>query len=568
PDENSVIKNEYIEPTTEIEKKIAEVWKEVLSYENISITDNFFELGGHSLSGMRIVSILNKELNKKISIKEFFDNITIKELAKYIENKEEKSYKKISKAEKKKYYDLSSPQKRMYMLWENNKVNVAYNMPSAFITHESIDIEKLEKVFNKLVIRHSALRTRFVNIEGHIKQEILNELNIKTQYIDDSSNDAVIDEKVRKLITPFDLNNGPLVRLIVSKVSEFQYILFMDIHHIISDGLTTGILVKELSEMFLGNELKEVEYDYVDYSEYQNKLEELGDLKKQKEFWLKELSGELPVIDLPLDYKRITDRSFRGEKLELVIESDLADKIREFNRKNNNTSYAFFTSCISILIHKFSNQEDILIGSPFSGRTHLDTQDIVGMFVNTIVFRTQLQNHITIKEYMDCTKNKVLSIYDNQDYQFDTLLNKLQYKRENGRNPLFDIMFAMQNADISDIYLGSNKIKPYKFDMGIEKFDITFQAFEGEEIEFEISYSIDIFKKETILNMISGFKKIIELVLANENITIGELDIVDNLQKQKLLNTFNDANKSYDNTKTLEKYFEEQVEKNPEKTAV
>lgn len=559
----------YIPPNTEYEKAIAKVWEEVLGQSKISINDNFFDLGGHSLNAMNIVSMINKNLNTNLTIKEFFERSSLTELAMYLENSNELKQEALKKAENKQYYMLSSPQKRMFAIWQKDKQSTVYNMPSAFLVEGSIDVVLLEKVINEIIKRHSALHTIFPVIDGKVYQKLLPQLKVQVQYFDKEYSQQTAEELVKDMIQPFDLENGPLVRVSVTGIKKDRQILFIDVHHIISDGVTTGIIVNELAKLFNGEQLEEVKYHYVDYSEYQNSAESIEKIKKQQQFWINQFSGQLPILSLPQDYKRKPERTYGGGKIVYLIENDISTEIKKYINVNKSTSYIFFSACISMLLMKFSGQDEFIIGSPFTGRTNSDMQRIVGMFVNTIALRTKIDKQCTVGQYMEACKKQIMDIFENQDYQFDDLLNQIQYTREAGRNPLFDVMLAMQNVDINTLMLGNTKVSGINFDNGTEKFDITFQVFESDTFKLEVSYNSDVFKRDTVRCMMDYLIEMLNFIIKEGmDIKIEEINALSQKEIISLVSREDELQKKYPLNKTLENYFEEAAEAYSTNTAV
>ncbi|WP_139357847.1 condensation domain-containing protein, partial [Clostridium beijerinckii] len=309
---------EYEAPRNEVEEILASIWSEVLGIEKIGINDNFFEIGGHSLKAMMLISKIHKELNKEVPLKELFRFPTIKELSKYIESTEENPYSMIEKAEVKEYYEASSAQKRMYLLQQFNKDSTAYNMPAIFKLEGEVNKEKLESVFKKLVERHENLRTCFKTVDGEIVQIIKTDNEFKLTYITTNSS---MENILSDFIKPFDLEKDSMLRAELVEVGEINYLL-IDMHHIISDGISKNIIEREFADLYNDKELEPLKLQYKDFSEWQNNFLKSKEMKKQEEYWLNVFSDEIPVLNMPTDYKRPVMQSFEGDSVGLEIDEE------------------------------------------------------------------------------------------------------------------------------------------------------------------------------------------------------------------------------------------------------
>ncbi|MBU3166295.1 non-ribosomal peptide synthetase, partial [Clostridium estertheticum] len=384
---------EYEAPRNELEEKLVEIWQGVLGVTNIGINDDFFELGGHSLSATTLTGRIFKVLNVEVPLKEIFSNGNIKELSEYIETISSKQYEAIEKVDEKQYYEVSSAQKRMYMLQEFDKDSTAYNMPGALEIEGMFGIDRMQEAFIKLINRHETLRTSFYTKADKIVQRIneTNEIQFEIEKIE-IKNEEEVKEKFEEFIRPFDLEKAPLLRVGIIKLEKERHIMFFDMHHIASDGVSMSILTKEFSKLYSGKDLGEIKVQYKDYSEWQLKKRESEDFKKQEQYWLKEFSDEVPVLSLPTDYKRPKIKDFKGRSINFVLDKETTERLREIAKETGSTMYMVLLANINILLSKYSGQEDIIIGSPIAGRNHADLENLIGMFVNTLALRSTLND--------------------------------------------------------------------------------------------------------------------------------------------------------------------------------
>ncbi|MGB7605328.1 MAG: condensation domain-containing protein, partial [Lutisporaceae bacterium] len=525
PDGSITTGTEYAAPSNEIEEKLAEIWQEVLDVQRVGINDNFFELGGHSLKAINIAAKINKELNVSVPLREMFKTPTIKGLANYVEGTKQSIYSRIELVEERDYYPLSSAQKRMYALQQFEENSVSYNMPTIITIEGSLEKEKLEEPFKKLIERHEAFRTSFELVDGEPVQIIHKDVDFNVIHKD------VDEEKAkhiaRSFVKPFDLKKSPILRVLITKVEENKHILMMDMHHIISDGVSSQIFIKEFVQIYKGISLEKLRIQYKDFAEWQNEMYKSGEIKKQEEYWLKAFQGEVPVLNMPTDYQRPVMQSFEGDNISFTIEKEISHKLKEICRETGTTTYMVLLAAYNVLLSKYSGQEDIIIGTPISGRPHADLENIIGIFVNTLAMRNFPEGNKSFKEFLEEIKTNSLQAFENQDYQFEELIDKLNIKRDLSRNPLFDVMFSMHNVDKNEISIEELKIKPYNTENNISKFDMTLTAVESEDnVGFNLNYCTRLYGKKTIEKLIKHFTNILEDISNNINQKISEIHML------------------------------------------
>ncbi len=554
-------------PTNKIEKKLVEMWRELLSIEKIGTSDNFFNLGGHSLRAIVLISKIRQDLNVEISLSELFKTPTIKGIAKLIYESEEEVYFPIEVIQEQEYYEASSAQRRMFTLNQFDKNSINYNMPMVRIIEGYLDVEKLKRVFKALVERHEILRTSFELVEERVVQKVNKEvdLNINCKEVIEGEEEPIIDEFIR----PFDLSKAPLLRVELIKLTEIKHILLFDMHHIISDGVSMEILWNEFFRLYANNQLPPLRIQYKDFSAWQNQLYMAGKMQKQENYWLNLFNGEIPQLNMPTDYPRPLTQSFSGDRISFTLEKESFIKIKKLMMKTNTTLYMILLATYTILLSKYTGQTDIVVGSPVAGRQRADLSGIIGIFVNTLAMRNYPEGNKTFKDFILELKENALKAYENQDYQFEELVDKLKITRELNRNPLFDVMFTLENKNNSYINTSNLTFGEYNVRNNISKFDITLFAFEGnEEIDFTIEYSSKLFKKGTIERLVKYFKNIVEEIVRDNNIKLSEIDMLTETERQELLVKFNDTKVDYPKNKTIPELFQQQVDKTPNNIAI
>ena len=566
---NKDIGEDYVEPKNDIELKLVNLWEELLKVDRIGTNDNFFDLGGHSLKAIELVSKIHRGFNVQLEIRKVFELKTIKNIAQEIKEIEGSVYSKIEAVEERAYYPVSSVQKRLLLLDQIEEDNINYNMPGAINIKGNLNKDLLLDVFKQLLNRHESLRTSFEFVEGEPVQKIhdYKELDFKAEVIKEKEGEE--QEIMKGFIRPFDLNKAPLIRVGLIEKSDEEYILLLDMHHIISDGVSINILFKEITELYQGKELQELEIQYKDFAIWQNELFKSSDMDKQRKYWLDRFQDEIPVLDLPTDYPRPKVQNFEGERIEFELSEGLTKSLKNLCKETNTTLYMVLLSVYNILLSKYSGQEDIIIGSPIAGRTHADLENIVGMFVNTLAIRNYPKGEKNFIEFLDEVRENTLNAYKNQDYQFEKLVDELKLRRDLSRNPLFDVMFSMLNMGNQKIELENLEFKDYSIDFDVSKFDMTLYAIEERNrIRLQVEYATRLFKKESIERFITYFLNIVEKVVNKRDVKISEVEIITKEEREEILYKFNDTKVNYPKDKTVYELFEEQAERTPNNIAV
>ncbi|HLP44973.1 MAG TPA: condensation domain-containing protein, partial [Candidatus Kapabacteria bacterium] len=377
-------------------------------------------------------------------------------------------------------------------------------------------------------------------------------------------------------IRPFDFSRAPLLRVGLIRIdqSSRHHILMIDIHHIMTDGVSMDILFKEIGALYTGSGLLPLKLRYRDFSEWQKSKEVKKEMGKQEAYWLKQYAGEIPVLELPTDFQRPLIQSFEGDRLQFNLDNKEISGLRDLAAGQGVTLFMLLCSLYYIFLSKISGQDDIIVGSPIAGRRHTDLEYVVGIFINTLALRNYPNGEKHFPEFLQEIKINTLDAYENQEYQYEDLVTRVPVKRDTGRNPLLDVMFSLNNVnmqflDIPKFQIPDLKIAPYKSDFLISKVDMLLDVLDtAENISFILEYSTKLFKKETIWRFIGYFQQLVRVVLANPRQKISEIDIVTAEEKKKILFDFNENEIGYPKDNTIHQLFEEQVERTPDGTAV
>ncbi|MCX2829639.1 amino acid adenylation domain-containing protein [Bacillus pseudomycoides] len=557
--------NKYEAPRSKVEELLVKVWEDVLSVERIGINDNFFELGGHSLKAALLMAKIHKELDVVIPLKVLFSNPTVNGLIGFIKNAQKSKFLRIEKSKEKEYYQASSAQKRMYMLQKFNGESTAYNMPIIMEVCGEVDVNRIEKAFLKLMNRHEIFKTSFKMNEYKIVQKFKSLNEFKLTFRKENKD---VENVLRGFVKPFELEKAPLFRAELIETDGKTFLL-MDMHHIISDGISMNIILKEFKALYNGEELATLRIQYKDFAKWQNELLESEVIREKEEYWMNIFKGEIPVLNLPYDYERPAIKSYEGANLNFTVNEEITEGLRKLSRKTGSTIHMVLLSVFNILLSKYSGQEEIVVGVPVAGRQNVDLQNIVGMFVNTLAIKSNPSGEKEYIELLEETKENLLTAYENQDYQLEKLIDKLSIKRDTSRNPLFDVLFNVEDTiESQDIVLDKVMLKLYDFENLTSQFDLTLNVIKRTKtLELNFNYCTKLFNKETIVRMFKHFTKILKEIVKNSYIKLSDIHFLTESELQKI-NEFNDTVVNFPDDKAIQELFEEQVEKTPDGIAV
>lgn len=520
--------NEYLEPRNDVEKRLCEIVSEVIKVDSISINDNLFDLGADSLKLIIILPKIQKEFNVKVSIEDIFSNATIKEICEKIMSLDKNKYSAISKVEEREYYPASSAQKRLYMLNQLEPNSTSYNIPIILKIKGTLDIMKVQDAFACLIYRHEILRTTFKLENNNIVQRVNDKIEFLVEYDEANNLNFKYEDFQKNFIRPFNLENGPLIRVKITKFYVDEFILQIDMHHIISDGHSIEILINEFNNIYLGNELPEVKIQYRDFAVWQDRMIEEGNFKEQEEYWLDMYRNSIPKLNMPLDYEKLEIQSFEGDKVSFKIDEELLGKIRRICNETGTTMYMVLFASYATLLANYTNDEDMIIGVPVLGRGHSDLENAIGMFVNTLAIRVYPEASKTFKEFLYEAKNTLLKSYGYQEFELDRLVEALKLVRTTNGNPLFDTIFNFRTNDHSDTVLENIDIEFMESNNKISKFDFSLNVFETKEkVYFEIEYCTKLFSRKTIERLSQYYVKVLSAVSENTDIYLNEVELED-----------------------------------------
>lgn len=514
----------------------------LFNINKISIYDNFFHLGGDSLLSIKLASRIYDKFNIKIDINQIFDYPTIETLSEIIDSLSSNDYTaSITIQPKAEFYPTSSAQKRIYLASSMDKNSYLYNITGGILLDSMPDIAKLQNALDLIVLRHDILRTYFEVVNGQIVQKVSDELQIKIDIQEVNTNNPY--ELFYIYGSNFDLNKAPLFNVTLFNLPNGKVLFMLDIHHIIFDGTSLNNLILELSSIYNDKELPTLDISYKDFAIWENNKLKNNEFKNSKEFWLKEFKGEIPILNLPTTLLRPADKTYEGNTFVSFVSSELTKKINEFSNKYNITPYMLMLSAYYILLYKYTNQEDIVVGTPISGRTLKELEPLLGMFVNSIPLRNSVHSNIKFEEFLDNVKTSCINAFAHQDYPFDVLVNDLKVSKDASRSPLFDTMFIYQNMGIEKCDFGginADFIAPIS---NTSKFDISLEVLPlGDELKLSFEYCTKLFDSIFIGNFAKHYENILSSILDNPNTPIAKMSMVQEEEKNNILYKFNNIN--------------------------
>ena len=417
------------------DKIILNMLKDLFGFESVSIDDNLFDIGIDSLSCITLANSISNKLEITITVKDIFDNTTVQDLSDYISKLDNSvSSSTITKAIACDYYPLSSAQKRIYYASSMNNSSTLYNTSGGIILDKALDVNLLKDCFNTLISRHEALRTHFEIKDDDIVQIIDDSANFTLHT--ETQNGSDLNSIYTDFVKPFDLSKAPLLRAKVVNLNAGKMLLLLDMHHIICDGMSLDIFLKELCELYNGNALPEKEIDYKDFTLWEKDQFKKDSFKKAKDFWLNQFSDEIPLLNMPTVFPRPSTQSFEGNNYRITLSKEISQKIFKTAKALKVTPYMLMLSVYYILLSKYSSQDDIVVGTPTVGRESASLTNMVGMFVNTLALRNKVNCVESFRDFVTNVKSLCLSAFENQVYPFDELVKDLNIKKDISRNPI------------------------------------------------------------------------------------------------------------------------------------
>ncbi len=572
-------------PRTATEEMVAGIWQEVLGLERVGVHANFFEVGGHSLLATQVMSRIRNLFQSDLPLEVLFENPTVGALASVIN----RSSRRISLAPQPPLLPavaegelpLSFAQERLWFLEQLEPGQPFNNIPAAVRVKGAINRSALEKSVNEIVRRHESFRTSFMKLRGRPVAVVQPSQQITVAVVQLTAQSAAeqaaqlrrrMHEEARRA---FDLAQSPLLRVTLLELGPEDSVLLITMHHIISDGWSMGVFYKELTHLypcFAGEScppLPQPSVHYSDYARWQREWLAGPVLEQQLAYWKGKLQGSLPALDLPTDRPRPAVQTYGGAIKPIHLSPELVGRIKSLARRENVTLFMLLLSAFQTLLHRYSGQEDILIGSPIAGRTRPEVEPMIGLFLNTLVFRAALDGQMTFQRLLEQSRKSALEAYAHQDLPFEKLVDSLHVERDLSRSPVFQAMFVLQNTPLPPTKMADLTLEPAIVESGTAKFDLTFVLEEAENgLRGYMEYNTALFEAATIERMLGHYGRLLEAVTENPQLPLAEIPILTVPERQLILQEWNTTDRNYSADKCIHHLFEEQVQKTPDATAV
>jgi len=578
---------EYEKPRTALEQWLAETWAAVLGLERVGVNDNFFDLGGHSLLGTQIVFRLRDSLQLELPLRSLFEAPTVAGLAAHIEDirrsnlssTEERSYPQpdhglfhtgvvaggngsssrpardiprrrnsapppIRATPRDSPLPLSFAQQRLWFLDQLAGANSTYNMLGGMRLSGHLDTTALQDTINEIVRRHEALRTNFVSVDGRPQQIVDANRSLTVELLDwrsipaDAHQAAVEELASKEVRSTFDLTKGPLLRVKLVRLNDDEHVALVVMHHIISDGWSIAIFLSEVKELYEAfrngrpSPRKDLPIQYADFARWQREWLRGDVLEAQLDYWRSTLGGILPVLELPITLPRLGQPTFRSARLATLLPAGLYEQLQRLSRQRGVTLYMVLLAAFNTLLYRYTKQDDIIVGTAVAGRNYAGVEELIGVFINMLVMRTDLSGNPRFGELLNRVKEIALEAYAHQDVPFEKLVVELQPQRALSQTPIFQVAFGLQNAPVKTVHLPHLQLTPITFNIELARYDLTLWMIEGENgLTASWTYSTELFSAPAVTRMQTHFQTLLHSIVSDPETQLSALEMYSESEK-------------------------------------
>ncbi|HEX8920016.1 MAG TPA: condensation domain-containing protein, partial [Pyrinomonadaceae bacterium] len=579
-DTRPALDESYLTPRTPVEETLKSIWEGILKVNGIGVNDNFFDLGGHSLLATQVISRVREAFQAEIPLRTLFEKPTIASLAEAVDvalKSEQESFAPPLPISRDTHLPLSFAQQRLWFLDQLVPGNPFYNVDTTSRLTTELDVDALEQSLNEIVRRHEALRTTFKMVDGSPAQIVAPALKLDFPLIDISHlPEEEREEKAAHLALveaqkPFNLSEGPLVRASLVRLAEDDHLLLLTMHHIVTDGWSMGVLFDELTTIYeaysMGqpSPLPELPLQYADFAVWQRGWLQGEVLESHLSYWKRQLA-DIPALKLPTDHVRPAISTYMGARTQLAFPKELTDQLRKLSRSEGVTLFMTMLAAFKALLHRYTGQADIVVGTPVAGRDRVELERLIGFFVNTLVLRADISGDPSFKQLLEHVREVCLGAYAHQEAPFERLVEEIQPERDLSRNPLFQVTFQLFSAlDLSDKGSDSDEYN-LQVERGTAIFDLAFTLWETQEgLGGQVEYSTELFEARTIEQMIEHYGRLLEGAVADPLRRISELPLLSPSEQEQLLVEWNQTQDFSEGERELcvQELFERQAESAP-----
>ncbi len=584
PEPESEARGEYVAPRTQIEELVADIWAELLKVERVGAHDNFFELGGHSLMATQLTSRVREACEVDLPLRALFDAPTVAGMAESLEAaiKAGKSLQAapIERRQTDADLPLSFAQQRLWFLDQLEPGSAFYNIFAPVRLKGRLNLPALERTLTEIARRHEVLRTTFPMVDGRAVQMIAPAAPLFLPVTDlthlpperrETEARRMAEEEAQ---LPFDLARGPLMRARLLRLDEDEHLAMLTLHHIISDGWSAGILIREVAALYEAfnagdsSPLAELPIQYADFAAWQRQWLQGDALDTQLAYWKRKLSGDPPALQLPTDRPRLAMQRHRGARQSFELSANISETLKSFSQREGVTPFMTLLAAFKALLHRYTGQDDIIIGSPIANRNRIEIERLVGFFVNTLPLRTDLSGDPSFRELVGRVREVALEAAAHQDLPFEKLVDELQLARDLSRAPLFQVVFVLQNTPRQALELPGLTLTPMEIEGETAKFDLMLGFSETDHgLTAKVEYNTDLFDAATISRMLAHFQNLLGGAIADPQQRLSELPLLTESENKQLLE-WNRSDAHYPAEACLHQLFEAQAARTPNAVAV
>ena len=524
----------YEAPSSTTEKRLEKIWANVLRIDTVGVNDDLFDLGGHSLLAIQVMARINGQFKINVQLRTLFECSTIKKLAEQVDalaGKEIARSPALQRVSREQPLALSFPQQRLWFIDQLETGSSLYNINKALRLRGPLDAARLNGAVQSIAARHEVLRTRFVDQDGQPVQLIAPAIDIpfRIEDLTSGNHEVELDRLIQiEAEKPFDLSRGPLLRVTLFCLADDEHVLLVSIHHIIGDAWALKIFFAELAK-FYESEKNEVDLpalpvQYADFADWQRKNTDGASLVEDLAYWKTQLQAAPLSISLPSDFPSPAVPSFSGAQQSMVLPSQLYQALCSTCRQEGVTLFMLLLGAFQILLSIYSGLDDILVGTPVLGRDLIETEPLIGCFINTLVLRGNLSGNPTFREVLNRTREVAIDAYTHGAVPFEKLVEELRPERSLSRSPLFQTMFVLEDQSATELKLKGLQVESLRLEATTAKFDLTLGAIEkAESLEIWFSYSTELFAPESVTAMLDDFRQILEVIVTDQQRPVSQL---------------------------------------------
>ncbi|MBX3301079.1 MAG: amino acid adenylation domain-containing protein [Nitrospira sp.] len=582
--ERPVLTTPYCAPQNDVERQLVTIWQELLRIDHIGIHDSFFELGGESLVAVQLLSHIRTAFKREVSPAEFFEIPTVVGLSRILNRHESgeisasEAPSVVSPRDHAAETPLSYAQERLWFLDQLEVGSSFYHLSAALHIHGSLNTEAVVSAFDRIVNRHEILRTAFTVRDGRPVQIIESKgcVQVTIQDLgDEQGQETIVRLAKEEARRPFRLDQSPLMRITLLKVRDQEHVLLITMHHIISDGWSLGVLMREFAAYYVGSVgddsviVPPLAIQYADYAHWQRRWYSGEALNRALDYWKAKLEGWKPTLALPTDRPRPAVQSYRGTTYRMALPPSLTESLKSLSRRNDTTLFTTLLTAFQVLLYRYSGQEDFCLGTPMANRLRAEIEPLIGFFVNTVVLRSDLSGASSFLDLLSRVRETVLGAQSHQDIPFEKLVEALQPIRDLSYSPIFQVMFSLDRDHLQSATLPGLEVSELPIETQHTRFDLTLDMTESNGAVFGVwEYSTDLFDHSTIERMAGHYQRLLEYIAVDPARSLLELPLLTERERQRALVEWNATECNDLPSCCLHQLVEEQAHQTPDAIAI